>query len=95
MHALVAYESLWVNIRQVAHAMGNEPESRMAVERVTSELASSNLVRHDPVAVGGPTHAFSMTRVSTWHAAMGNDDALEIGTTKGAPQKWCPLSEEF
>ena len=46
-------------------------------------VAPSNLVRHDPVAVGGPTHAFSTTRASTWHAAMGNDDAPEIGMTKG------------
>lgn len=77
MHALVAYESLWVNIRKVAHAIANEPESRTAVERVTSEVAPSNLDMHDLAVVGGPTHVFSMTRASTAYAAVGNDGALE------------------
>lgn len=83
MHALVAYESPGGNIREVAHAAANEPESRTTVERVTSELAPANLARHDSVVVVGATHAFSMTRASTWHAAMENDDAPEIGMTKG------------
>ena len=53
MHALVAYESLWVNIRKVAHATANEPESRATVERVASELAPPNPDMHDLVVVGG------------------------------------------
>jgi Flavodoxin domain len=75
MHALVVYESLWGNTGKVANAIAHELESRMTVELVTSELAPTVMEGYDLVVVGGPTHAFSMTRPSTRRTAVENNHA--------------------
>ena len=65
MRALVVYESQWGNTEQVARAIATELHASMQVELVDSDNAPTTLAGFDLVCVGGPTHAFSMTRAST------------------------------
>lgn len=72
MRALVVYESLWGNTEKLARAIGAELEATMSVEIVDSDAAPTVIEGVDLLVVGGPTHAFSMTRAST-RAAAGTD----------------------
>jgi len=68
MKALVVYESMWGNTRKVAEAIGEGlPGCRVAE---VHEVSGSDLEGIDLLVVGGPTHAFSMSRESTRHAAV-------------------------
>ena len=69
MRALVVYESLWGNTERVAKAVAHGLEAAMTVELVDVDSAPQSLEDYDLVLVGGPTHAFSMSRVSTRHSA--------------------------
>ena len=71
MRAIVVYESLWGNTEKIAHAIGRGLDPALSVDIVTSDAAPDSLEGYDLVVVGGPTHAFSMTR-----AATRNDAAL-------------------
>lgn len=66
MRALVVYESLWGNTRKVAEAVAEGLRSRMDVVladvRTAPEVVGPDV---DLLVVGGPTHAFSMSREST------------------------------
>ena len=76
MKALVVFESMWGNTEQVAWAVarglgeGADVEVLDVSGEVPDDLSEVGLL-----VVGGPTHAFSMSRRST------RDDAV----TKGAP----------
>lgn len=64
MHAAVVYESMFGNTRDVASAVADGLSARMTVELV--EVGSATW--RDPtdlLVVGGPTHAFGMSRPST------------------------------
>ncbi len=66
MKALVVYESMYGNTRDVAEAIGAGLSSRVTVEVL--EVGSAPAVVGDEVGfvvVGGPTHAFGMSRSST------------------------------
>ena len=68
MKTLLVYESMWGNTKQVAetvaHALGGD------VTVVEVEAAPPAIPPDvDLVVVGGPTHAFSMSRASTRHDA--------------------------
>lgn len=95
MSVLVIYESMWGNTRDVAQAIGlglagsgpggSGPEGSGPAKNVTVTE-----VRHAPphvpkdvdlVVLGGPTHAFSMSRSSTRH------DAVKQGATVGDPER--------
>lgn len=76
MRALVVYESLWGNTEQVARAVASALEPEMEVQIVDSESAPLAADSFDLVIVGGPTHAFSMTRQATRQQA---------ATQQGAP----------
>jgi len=65
MRALVIYESLWGNTEQLARAMATELETTMAVEVIDSDSAPASVDGFDMLVVGGPTHAFSMSRPAT------------------------------
>lgn len=65
MRALVVYESLWGNTEQVARAVAAELAGLGSVDVMTSDAAPGTVDGYDLVVVGGPTHAFSMTRAST------------------------------
>lgn len=65
-HALVVYESLFGNTRQIAEAVADGLRTGMEVVLVdvgaAPEAVSPDV---DLLVVGGPTHAFSMSRQST------------------------------
>lgn len=76
MRALVVYESMWGNTEKVARAVAHGIEDACAVEVLdVSADVPQELAGFDLLVVGGPTHAFSMSRPST------REDAV----TKGAP----------
>ncbi|HEY9478013.1 MAG TPA: flavodoxin domain-containing protein [Microbacteriaceae bacterium] len=81
MRALVVYESLWGNTEQVARAIATEFGLVMPVDIVDSDAAPDTVDAYDFVAVGGPTHAFSMSRLSTRREAVGQHGA------PGAPER--------
>ena len=67
MSALVVYESMWGNTRAVAEAIarGLGPDAEV-VDVARAPHVSTDV---DLLVVGGPTHAFSMSRGSTRHDA--------------------------
>ena len=75
MRALVVYESLWGNTEKVARAIAAELAVTMQVDVVDVDSAPNTIAGYDLVAVGGPTHAFSMTRVSTRQTAVKQNGA--------------------
>lgn len=76
MRTCVVYESPFGNTEQLARAvargMGNVPVLEV------SETAAADLAEVDLVVLGGPTHAFSMTRPST------RKDAQRQGAPEGS-----------
>jgi hypothetical protein len=76
MRALVVYESMWGNTRQVAEAIGEGLGGARELE--VREAAATQLDDVGLLVVGGPTHAFSMSRPSTRH------DAVERGAPAGS-----------
>jgi hypothetical protein len=79
MKALVVYESMFHNTEKVARAVADGLSGRMEVELMEVGQAPSP-VRElvDLVVVGGPTHAFSMTRQNT------REDAIRQGADRSA-----------
>ncbi|MFC4119850.1 flavodoxin family protein [Nonomuraea zeae] len=70
MEALVVYESMYGNTRQIAEAVADGLGTRMRV--VVVEVGSAPRLVGGEVGllvVGGPTHAFSMSRSSTRQSA--------------------------
>jgi hypothetical protein len=79
MKALVVYESMFGNTEKVAHAVADGLRTRMEVELVGAGAAPAPLDELvDVVVVGGPTHAFSMTRQNT------REDAVRQGAPEGS-----------
>jgi hypothetical protein len=76
MNALVVFESMWGNTRAVAEAVAlglGDATVVVNVDQAPATLpADVNLL-----VVGGPTHAFSMSRTTTRH------EAVERGATEG------------
>ena len=78
MKALVVYESMFGNTEAVARAVAEGVGETMDVslhEVSTAPAPITDLV--DLVVVGGPTHAFSLSRPST------RADAIDKGATQG------------
>ncbi|GAA3560420.1 flavodoxin family protein [Nonomuraea rosea] len=70
MEALVVYESMYGNTRQIAEAVADGLATRMRT--MVAEVGSApGLVGEEVglLVVGGPTHAFSMSRASTRQSA--------------------------
>ena len=67
MRALVVHESMFGNTETVARAVadGLSTVAGIEVDRAAVHSASTDLADVDLVVVGGPTHAFSMSREST------------------------------
>lgn len=79
MKALVVYESLFGNTEQVARAITTGLSRHLDVELVEVTRAPTEIPSPlDLIVVGGPTHAFSMTRPNT------REDALRQGATHGS-----------
>lgn len=66
MRALVVYESAWGNTRQVATAIGSGLRPHVATEVVdVADAPSAAHLDVDLVVLGGPTHAFGLSRPGT------------------------------
>jgi hypothetical protein len=76
MSSLVVYESMWGNTKTVAEAVAEGTGRDVAVVHVADApvLVPSDV---DLLVVGGPTHAFSLSRATTRRDAVA----------KGAPEK--------
>ncbi|MDO9590329.1 MAG: flavodoxin domain-containing protein [Microcella sp.] len=94
MRAIVVYESLWGNTEQVARAIAHGLESTMSVEVVDAESAPDQLEAYDLVVVGGPTHAFSMSRPSTREGTPKDTPAPRV-VTRGIREWLGGLSPVF
>ncbi len=78
MRALVVYESMFGNTAEVAGAVAEGLRESMEVElREVSTAPAPVTTFVDLIVVGGPTHAFSLSRPST------RADAIEKGATHG------------
>lgn len=81
MRALVVYESMFGNTEKVARAVAAGLADRLQVDVVDVASAPAPLTELvELVVVGGPTHAFSMTRPST------REDAVRQGA-EGVPER--------
>ncbi|MFJ5986362.1 flavodoxin family protein [Lentzea sp. NPDC092896] len=82
-HALVMYESMFGNTKEIAEAVAEGLRETMTVKLV--EVGSAPVELSEEVGllvVGGPTHAFSMSRPSTRADAAGKgaDEQAAAGT---------------
>lgn len=71
MRALVVYESMFGNTRAVAEAVASGVSSKMPIELF--DVASAPVLFPDDfdlLVLGGPTHAFGMSRESTRQSAI-------------------------
>ena len=79
MKALVVYESLFGNTEQAALAITSGLSKHGEVELIEVMDAPAVITETlDLLVLGGPTHAFSMTRPST------REDAFRQGATQGS-----------
>ncbi len=76
--ALVVYESMFGNSEQVALAVADGLGETLSVEVTEVSRPPGSLTHYTLVVLGGPTHAFSMSRAST------RRDAREQGATHGS-----------
>jgi hypothetical protein len=78
MKALMVYESMFGNTEKVARAVAEGLAESMEVEvHEVSDAPAPITDLVDLIVVGGPTHAFSLSRPST------RADAVERGATQG------------
>jgi len=78
MRALVVYESMFGNTKTIAKAVADGLSSRMSVDLVEVNEAPPAIGDDvDVLVVGGPTHAFGMSRA---------------GTRKGAGEQGAPVN---
>jgi len=79
MRALVVYESFFGNTEKVAQAIKDGLSGQCDVELVDVAKASELTTEpFDLLVVGGPTHAFAMSRVST------REEAVSKGASQGS-----------
>jgi hypothetical protein len=72
MRAVVVYESMFGNTREVAEAIGEGLSARLgadSVELIEVGQAATAAEGADLLVVGGPTHAFGLSRRSTRQSA--------------------------
>ena len=73
------YESFWGNTEQVAQSIAKGLSAHGAVELFEVSQAPGEITEPlDLIVLGGPTHAFSMTRAST------REDAFKQGASQGS-----------
>ena len=84
--ALVVYESMWGNSERVARAVADGVREVMPVSVVEATKAPTDLADTDLVIAGGPTHAFSMSRVSTRRDA--RSQGAPLGSVESGVREW-------
>lgn len=82
MRAVVVYESMFGDTRQVAEAIGEglAPEFEVTIVPVT-QVATDQFDAVDLLVVGGPTHVRGMSRPKTRQAAIDQAAQPESGIT--------------
>lgn len=89
MRALVVYESMYGNTRDVAVAIAEGIGKLAAVDLHEVGAAPTEVDETvDLVVVGGPTHAFSMSRDGTRADAAKNEPDLEIVSSGIGIREW-------
>jgi hypothetical protein len=100
MNALIVYESMFGNTRQIAESIAGGLES--AGETVTVAAAAdapTALTGYELVVVGAPTHAHTLpqaasrTQAVAWADEPDRDLTLEEGATKSGVREWLELVE--
>jgi hypothetical protein len=87
-HALVIYESMYGNTEQIARAIGNGLAERTTVEVIEVGIAPTALAPDvGIIVVGGPTHAFGMSRPGTREAAAEEAESPLVSSGIGA-REW-------
>ena len=83
MKALVMFESMFGNSERVARAVadGLGEHGAVTVQDVTAVGPAGIAPDVDLLVVGGPTHAFSMSRAGT------REDAIRQGAGQGLPER--------
>jgi hypothetical protein len=93
MKALIIYESMYGNTRDVAFAMADELSHIAHVEAVEVGVAPDQIpVDIDLVIVGGPTHQFGMTRASSREQARAQAEAPVVSRGRGV-REWLDTVE--
>jgi hypothetical protein len=88
MSALVVYESMFGNTRDVAQAVGAGLGDRMSTSIYECGSAPTTIAKEvDIVVVGAPTHAFGLSRPSTRASARQKTDAPLI-SQRGGLREW-------
>lgn len=84
MRALLVYESMFGNTREIARAVAVGLSTRMSVDLVEVGAAGTQVSDEiDLLVVGGPTHALGLSRPQTRLQATEKTDAPLISTGKG------------
>jgi hypothetical protein len=93
MNALVVYESMYGNTRKIAEAIA---ASLGCAAVPVKDATSARVAGADLVVVGGPTHAFGMSRESTRRAAAdaaakaGSGVTMDADATGPGLREWLP-----
>ena len=91
MRALVVYESMFGNTREVAQAIADSLSSEFVVELLPVDEAPSRITDDiDLLVVGGPTHAFGMSRPGTRLQAASKAAKTSTSITLGI-REWMDL----
>jgi hypothetical protein len=89
MRAVVVYESMFGNTQQIAQAIGKGLATRLEVKVVEVGDAALAAAEADLLVVGGPTHAFGMSRPATRQSAVqqGGGHGYEV-SGGGGIREW-------
>lgn len=87
MSAIVVYESLYGNTRDIAGAIAEGLRTRFDVDLVEVSQASSDLSDAEFVVVGGPTHVHGMMSERS-RAAADHEDGEEHVSTGPLLREW-------
>jgi Flavodoxin len=91
--ALVIYESMYGNTEQIARAIGDGLAGAMAVDVVEVGVAPTKLPPDvSLIVVGGPTHAFGMSRPATRADAAKQTQTPVVSSGLGV-REWLDLLE--
>jgi hypothetical protein len=85
MNALIVVESMWGNTRAVADAVARGLGGDAVVVEV-GDAPTTLPADVDLLVVGGPTHAFSMSRSTTRHDAVGR--GADAGREETGIREW-------
>jgi hypothetical protein len=88
MRSVVVYESMFGNTREIAEAAGAGLADRGSVTVVEVGSLEGVPADADLLVIGGPTHAFSMSRASTRADAHAKNPDAEIVSVGHGLREW-------